>query len=182
MAQVQISDVVVPEAFTAYQVENSLRSTALYQSGAVVKNAAISGQLQAGSEQFNVPFWHDLPDTEADITSDDPTVLSTPQKISASKQVVRKSFLHQSWSEMSLASELAGSSALERIQSRVLAYWNRQAEMRIIATLRGVLASNVANNSSDMVNDISGGSGTAADFSAEAVIDTGVPGLNCASG
>ena len=31
MAQVQIADVVVPAEFTAYQVENSRMSTALYQ-------------------------------------------------------------------------------------------------------------------------------------------------------
>lgn len=172
MAQVQIADVVVPAEFTAYQVENSLVSTAFFQSGAVVKNGAISAQLQAGAESFTIPFWSDVEDDEADITSDDPTVLSTPKKISASKQVVRKSFLHQSWSEMSLASELAGSSALQRIQSRVNAYWDRQASSRIIASLRGIIASNVANNGSDMVVDISGQSGTAANFSAAAVIDT----------
>ena len=32
MAQVQIADVVVPAEFTAYQVENSMVSTALFQS------------------------------------------------------------------------------------------------------------------------------------------------------
>jgi 2,4-dienoyl-CoA reductase-like NADH-dependent reductase (Old Yellow Enzyme family) len=35
------------------------------------------------------------------------TVLSTPLKITAARQVVRKSLLHQSWSEMSLASQNA---------------------------------------------------------------------------
>ena len=139
MAVTQISDVIVPDQFTAYQVEISPASTALFQRGVVVKNAAISAQLQAGAEQFSVPFWSDLPDAEADITSDDSTVLSTPQKISASKQVVRKSFLHQSWSEMSLASELAGCSALARIQSRVQAYWDRQSEKCVIAAVRTTL-------------------------------------------
>ncbi len=172
MAVTQLTDVIIPDEFTAYQVENSLVSTALSQSGVVATNALIAAQLQAGSEQFNVPFWNDLPDVEADITSDDPTTLSTPQKVSASKQVVRKSFLHASWSEMSLASELSGDSALQRIQDRVSAYWDRQFEKRVIATLLGVLASNVANNASDMVVDISGGSGTAADFNGTSVIDT----------
>jgi hypothetical protein len=55
--------------------------------------------------------------------NDDPTILSTPQKITAAKQIVRKSFLHQSWSEMSMASELSGRDALVRIQNRVGAYW-----------------------------------------------------------
>jgi hypothetical protein len=74
---------------------------------------------------------------------------------------------------MSLASELSGSSALERIQSRVQAYWDRQWEKHLIASLRGVLLSNVANNNSDMVLDISGAAGGAADFCASAVIDAG---------
>ncbi len=135
MPTTQIADIIVPAQFTAYQVENSLVSTALFQSGVVAKNGLIADQLGAGATNFTVPFWADLGDTEADITSDDPTVLSTPQKIGAGKQTVRKSFLHASWSEMSLASELAGSSALQRIQSRVTACWDRQMEQRLIASL-----------------------------------------------
>jgi hypothetical protein len=160
MAQVQITDVVVPAEFTAYQVENSLVSTALYQSGVMLPNGEMAAQLQAGAQQFTVPFWSDIPDIEADITTDNSAVLSTPQKITAASQLVRKSFLHSSWSEMSLASELSGSEALARVQSRVLAYWNRQWEKRLIASLLGVLYSNVANNASDMVNDIHAAAGT----------------------
>jgi hypothetical protein len=113
MAVTQIADVIVPAEFTAYQVENSLVSTALFQSGVAVRNGEMASQLGAGAEQFTVPFWADAGEQEADITSDDPTVQSVPLKIGAAKQVVRKSFLHQSWSEMSLASELSGSDALD---------------------------------------------------------------------
>ena len=160
MAQTQISDVVVPAEFTAYIADNSMVSTALYQSGVAVPNGVMSAQLQAGAEQFTIPMWMDAGETEADITCDDPTILATPLKIAAEKQTVRKSYLHASWSEMSLASELSGSDALARVQSRVQAYWDRQWERRLIASMLGVLYSNVANNSSDMVNDISGASGT----------------------
>lgn len=66
MAQVQIADVVVPAEFTAYQVENSMVSTALYQSGVAVPNGEMEAQLQAGAETFTVQFWADLPDVEAD--------------------------------------------------------------------------------------------------------------------
>lgn len=172
MAVTQISDVVVPAEFSAYQIEKSMVSTALYQSGVLVKNGFIADALAVGSNNFTVPFWKDLGEAEALISSDDPTVLSTPQKITAGRQIIRKSFLNQSWSEMSLAAELAGSDPLVALQDRVSAYWDRQWERRLIASLLGVLASNVANNASDMVHDISGASGTAADFSAEAVIDT----------
>ena len=77
MAQTQIADVVVPAEFTAYQVENSLVSTALFQSGVLVENGLIAARLANGSNNFNIPFWSDLGETDPDITSDDPTVLST---------------------------------------------------------------------------------------------------------
>ena len=160
MAQTQITDVVVPAEFTAYQVENSMVSTALFQCGVVVANGEMQSQLNAGAQSFTVPFWNDLADVEADITTDVLATLSTPQKISAAAMVVRKSFLHASWSEMSLASELSGSDALVRVQSRVQDYWDRQFEKRLISSLLGVLYSNVANNGGDMVNDIHALSGT----------------------
>lgn len=174
MAVTQIADVIVPQEFTEYLIENSVVSTALYQSGVLAKNGVIADQLQAGADSFTVPFWKDdvAGNADPDITSDDPNTLSTPQKISAGRQIVRKSYLHQSWAEMSLASELSGDNPIEALQGRVLAYWDRTWERRLIASLLGVLASNVANNSADMVNDISGVSGTAANFSAAAVIDT----------
>jgi hypothetical protein len=172
MAVTQIADVIVPSEFTAYQIENSMVSTALYQSGVLVKNGVIQNQLSVGSNMFSVSFWKDLGETEANISSDDPTTLSTPQKFSAGRQIVRNSFINQSWSEMNLAAELAGSNPIEALQGRVLNYWQRQWEKRLIASLLGVLASNVANNSGDMVNDISGASGAAANFAGPAVIDT----------
>jgi len=171
MAVTQLIDVVIPSEFTAYQVEQSVVSTAMYQSGALVKNAAISEQLQAGAQSFTIPFWKDLGETEADVTSDDPATLSTPQKFSAGRQIVRKSYLHQSWSDMSLASELSGDNPIQALNGRVLAYWDRQWERRIIASLLGVLANNVANNASDMVIDISGLSGSSAKFNGSSVID-----------
>ncbi len=172
MAVTQLSDIVIPAEFSAYQVEHSMVSTSLYQSGVLVPNGAIADALAVGSNNFTIPAWRDLGEAEANTSNDDPTSLSTPQKFSALRQVVRKSFLNQSWSEMSLAAELAGSDPIVALRDRVSAYWDRQFERRMIASLLGVLASNVANSASDMVVDISGASGAAADFSAEAVIDT----------
>ncbi|MGQ0531029.1 MAG: major capsid protein [Panacagrimonas sp.] len=171
MATTRLADIIEPSVFTAYIVQNSLEKTALIQSGAVVPNAAITEQLQAGAESFNVPFWLDIGNEEANVVSDDPASFSTPNKITSGKQVIRRSFLHNSWSAMNFASELSGSDALKRIQDRVLAYWQRQSQRRLVSTLQGILADNVANDASDMVHDITAASGEAAKFSAAAVID-----------
>lgn len=170
MPTVRLSDVIVPEVHTAYQVKNSMQRTALVESGIMARNAMIESQLRAGADSFNVPFWNDLGDEEADIVSDDPNVEATARKITADKMRVRKAFLHGSWSTMNLASELAGDDAMARIQSRVNAWWNRQMQKRLVYTLEGLVADNVANNDGDMILDITGETGDAAKFSAKSVI------------
>ncbi len=172
MAIIRLTDIIEPQSFTDYILQETMAKTALFQSGAMVPNSVIAQQLRAGSHSFTVPMWNDLADDEANIANDDPAVTATPKKIGTGKQVVRKSFLHQSWSAMNLASEIAGDDALAKIQGRVMAYWERQMQKRLVASLEGILADNVANYSSDMVNDISGLSSGAEIFSADAVIDT----------
>jgi len=172
MATTQIADVIVPAQFTSYIVENSIEKSALVTSGIVARNAAIDAQLKAGADSFSVPFWKDLADDEANIANDDPAILAVPRKLSSGKQIVRKSFLHSSWAAMNLASELSGDNALTRIQDRAAAYWSRQAQRRLVASLQGIMADNVANDASDMVNNISAAVGALANFSAGAVIDT----------
>lgn len=171
MAVVQIQDVVVPSEFTDYIVQNTVEKTAFAQSGVLQRNAVIVEQLKAGADSFTVPHWLDLANDEANIADDDPTHTATPRAIGTGKQVVRKSFLHSSWSAMNLASELSGDDALKRIQSRVTAYWDRQVQRRLIASLNGIQADNVANDAGDMLRNITAETGDAAKFSAAAVID-----------
>lgn len=167
----RLSDIIEPAVFTTYVTQNAMERTALVESGIMVPNDVIRAQLTAGAHSFNVPFWRDLGNEEADTVNDNPADLSVPLKIQTGKQLIRKSFLHQSWSAMNLASELAGSDALARIQERVTAYWNRQLQRRLVSTLNGVIAGNVAGDDSDMVLDISAETGDAANFSPAAVID-----------
>lgn len=171
MTTTRLADIIEPAKFTEYLTQNSMELTALVQSGILTRNALIEAQLTAGADSFTVPFWNDLSDDEADIVSDDPAVNSTPSKLTSGKQIARKAFLHKSWSAMNLASEIAGADALQRIQSRAGAYWDRQLQRRLVATMNGVLADNVANNAGDMVLDITAEAGAASKFSAAAVID-----------
>lgn len=171
MATTQIADIIQPDAFTLYVVQNSVERSAFAKSGAAVPNAAINEQLTAGAENFKIPFWKDLGDDEANLANDDPADDATPYKLGSDKQMVRKNFLHNAWGSMNLASELSGDNALARIQDRAAAYWERQFSRRLISSMKGILADNIANDSGDMVKDISGLAGALADFSATAVID-----------
>lgn len=171
MAVTRLTDIIEPAVFTSYTLQETMKKTALVRAGVAVRNNVIAEQLKAGSHSFTVPFWRDLEDDEANIVNDDPDTHSTPKKIGSGKQMVRKSYLHQSWSAMNLASEIAGDDALAKIQSRVVAYWDRQLQKRLVASLRGIMADNIANFAGDMVLDISASTGATGVFGAEAVID-----------
>ncbi|WII94564.1 major capsid protein [Moraxella haemolytica] len=172
MATTQLSDIIAPEQFTGYILENTATKSNLVKSGLLLPNAQISTMLQSGSTSFNIPFWRDIANgDEADIISDNPEEHSTPKKITSYKQVTRKAYLHNSWSSMGLSAEIAGSNPLEAIQERVKDYWQQQLQKRLIASLKGVLASNKVNDAGDMVHDISTLSKNNG-FSSIAVIDT----------
>lgn len=164
MAVTQLANVIEPQFFAEYMAENSMTSTALFRSGVLVPNTLMQAQIQMGGDILNIPAWTDLVSpadpggSDPNLSNDNPAQLSTPNNITAVNQVVRKSYLNNSWGAASFASELAGSDAMRRIAERVLSYWNRTYEWRLVQSLIGILLSNVANNASDMVVDISAAS------------------------
>ncbi len=172
MALTRLSDAIVPEVFTDYMLKETMEKSAIFESGLVVPDSFMAGLLSGGGRTFNHPYWNDLDNTEADIATDNPADVAVPGKIAAVKKRFIRQVRTKGWSDADLVSVLAGDDPMKRIASRVGAYWKRQFQRYTIATLNGILADNVANDGSDMVNDISAGSGTAAMISAEAVIDT----------
>jgi hypothetical protein len=187
MAVVQLADIIQPEFYAQYASENSMTSTALFQSGVLMQHPLMQAQLGEGGKTLDIPFWGDLVSAadpggvDPNISSDDPASLSTPKKIAALDQVVRKHYLNDSWAAMNFAGDIAGSDPMQRIAERVVSYWDRTYEQRLIKSLIGILLSNVANNA-DMVVDISaatsdnpvtvdGSEYTSSSFSRNAVID-----------
>ncbi len=175
MASTRLSDVIVPEVFHRYIVEKTAEISALFQSSLVSSDAMLSANLAGGGRTFNVPFWQDLGNTNSNISDDDPSADATPLKVSASKDVSIRHNRNQSWSAMDLTSQLAGDDPMKLIGDRVAAYWARDLQRLAISSLTGVLADNVANDSSDMLHSVSADAASllaAHQISATAVLDT----------
>ncbi len=110
----QLADIIEPQYFSDYFTENSMTSTALFQSGVLIGNALMEAQITNGGHLLNIPSWADLvspadPGGSDPNLSDDQTHTSTPNKIAARNQIVRKSYLNNSWGAAAFAGELAGS-------------------------------------------------------------------------
>lgn len=154
MALTQLSNIIEPAVFSDYQTENTAEKTTFYQSGVVVRNAMLDAKANTGGKTIEIPFWKDLGNTEANGSTDNPATLSTALNIVAGDQIARIAYLNQSWSTADLAIEIAGSDAMARIKTRTDAYWQRQWQRRLISSVRGIVADNVANDAGDMVNDV----------------------------
>lgn len=145
MAATRISDVIVPEIFTPYSIQATQEKSRIIQSNAVTLDAELSNLLNGGGLTFNMPFWRDLDSNdEENVSNDDPTIHSAPEKINADAEVQVRLSRNNSWSSMQLASTLAGSDPMEAIGERVSTYWSRRLQKAFIATMKGVFADNDA--------------------------------------
>tara|TARA_R110000744_G_scaffold354112_1_gene460513 strand:- start:1861 stop:2868 length:1008 start_codon:yes stop_codon:yes gene_type:complete len=175
MSSTQISDVIVPEVYETYTAENIPELTDFFESGVVIRNPMLDANAMEGGNQVNLPFWHDLDPTVEPNVSDDTTNSATPNKLGTGKQMARSAYLNQWYSNTDLAGELAGSDPNQQVMNRFGSYWTRQWQRRLIASCDGILADNVANDSSDMAINVaaeSTGAQTAATkFNVDSFVD-----------
>jgi len=175
MANTQIADVIVPEVYDTYTAEDLPELTAFYTSGVVIQNAMLDANAIEGGNTVNLPFWHDLDPTVEPNVSDDTTTSATPNKLGTGKQIARSAYLNQWYSDTDLAGELAGSNPNQQVTHRFGTYWVRQWQRRLVASCDGILADNVANDSSDMVVDVAAesiaGQSAATKFNVDSFVD-----------
>lgn len=172
MAVVRLSDAVIPEVYGTYTAVDSPEKSAIIESGIVVRDPLFDGIARAGGKTGTIPFWLDLDQTiEENQSNDDPADFAIPNKLGSDTMTYRKCFINQSYSAMDLIAELAGSNPMQRIRNRFGKYWQRRDQRRLLATLNGIYADNVANDSGDMVVNIGGATNDAANWNAESSID-----------
>jgi hypothetical protein len=158
-------------------LEETRTKSALVGSGILQESGVINDWMDAqigsggGNWTLNRPTWNDLDVTGSERQASDdvsgvygPTAFPTPRGITTYNEVAVRVLRNDHWSADQLAgyvqgSTAAGSDAISMIGSRVGKYWARRLQDMVLATLTGVFADNVANDSSDMVHDISGAGG-----------------------
>lgn len=160
MALTQLTDIIVPAVFDAYMRVDTTAKAEVFTSGLVQMDAKMSELLSGGGRTFQTPFWNDLDNSDPIKPTDNPADVGVPLKVTATKMQFVRQMDTQGWSSADLVRELAGSDPLVRIRERVSAYWGRYLNRVAISTLNGVIAANVANNSGDMVYDVTAKTGT----------------------
>lgn len=183
----RVSDVIVPELFTPYAQNLTAEKSRLIQSGLISRSEVLDNFLAGGGLTIQIPSFKDL-DNDAERVSTDTSVPfadadaslpagvarpPNPNKIGTLKEIAVRMSRNNSWSSSNLAATLAGANPMDAIASRVADYWVRRMQVAFVATWRGVIADNAANDSGDYALDISGASfqDGVTNFSAEAFLD-----------
>ena len=174
----RLSDVIVPAIFTPYVQQMTQEKSRLLRSGAMVADPVLSGNLAGAGLTFNEPSFKDLDNDADNVSSDDPGVNSSPNKIGTATEIQVRLSRNNSWSSMDLTSDLIGNDPMNAIANRVSDYWARREQAAFIATMKGLFADNATvtdayHTQNDMTVDIKGASFTngVTNFSAEAFID-----------
>lgn len=134
----KISDVIVPELFTAYVIEKTAEKSAILNSGIAVANPKLNELVTAGGLTINMPFWQDL-NGDDEVLSDQTPL--TPGKIGADKDIAALLMRGKAWGANELAGALAGDDPMAAIADRVSDYWSRREQKTLVAVLQGAFAS-----------------------------------------
>ncbi len=160
-ATVQIADIYNPLTFARRAQQAQIQLNRFIGSGVAAADDRIQQQIAAGGHLGELTNFQPLGITEPNYSSDDPTSASTPANISSELQKFRAAARNQSWSTMDLARELALADPVGAITGRIGNFWANDDEQRILCSLQGILADNVANDASDMVINVATDSASA---------------------
>jgi hypothetical protein len=154
MATTQLADIFVADYYGTIAPVNSPEKTAVFESGIIVKSPELDAIAQNGQGTSEISYWQDLDaDEEPNISNDNPDDLGEVGKAEQGTMRARTLYLNKGYGVADLTSELANTEPMQHIRNRFGTYWTRRWQRYLLGAARGVIASNIANDSGDMVVD-----------------------------
>lgn len=157
-----LSDVVFRDELRDYITVNSVEQTAFFQSGILTSNSDMSTLLASPSNAFTIPWWVDLDASiEPNYSNDVYTDVAVPLSVHTSSMQARAAYLNEGWNCMNLVKNITKQDPLEYVAGRLLSYWQKQAQRRVIATVVGLYndnagATDASHTQNDMIIDAGG--------------------------
>lgn len=159
----KLTDVVVPELFSEYVLQETKEKSELINSGAIENNPQLDALVNGGGTTLTMPKWNDLTG-ESQVFTENSDIETA--KISTHKEIATLLLRAKGWSSHDLAAALAGDDPMRRIAERVASWWIRDEKRIVMSILKGVFSSA---DMADHVLDITGE--TDPKVSAKAILD-----------
>ncbi len=137
MPKTTVADVIVPEVFNPYVVQQTAELSALYQSGIVATSDELNSLAASGGRLINMPFWNDL-DGDDEVLSD--IAALDVERITSGQDIAVLLMRGKAWSVNDLAKALSGDDPMATIGQMVAGYWARRMQATLLSILTGVFA------------------------------------------
>ena len=131
------SDIIIPEVFTPYVIEQTTQRDAFLASGVVQPLAELNAT--EGGDFINVPFWKANLSGDFEVLTDSSSL--TPGKIQADKQVGVILHRGRAFESRDLAALAAGSDPMAAIGAKIADYIANQRQKDLLSCLAGVFGS-----------------------------------------
>jgi len=131
------SDIIIPEVFTPYVIEQTTQRDAFLASGVVQPMAELNAT--EGGDFVNVPFWKANLSGDFEVLTDSTSL--TPGKIQADKQVGVILHRGRAFEARDLAAIAAGSDPMAAIGAKIADYIANQRQKDLLSALAGVFGS-----------------------------------------
>jgi hypothetical protein len=128
------SDIIIPEVFTPYVIEQTTQRDAFLASGVVQPLAELNAT--EGGDFINVPFWKANLSGDFEVLTDSSSL--TPGKIQADKQVGVILHRGRAFESRDLAAIAAGSDPMAAIGAKIADYIANQRQKDLLSCLGGV--------------------------------------------
>lgn len=149
MATTTLGDIFAADRVAAYEVMQSYMDTdpvtvtPFFQAGILVNNPIVANAAASPTAEVTFPYFGRIdagvePNYSNDVYED----IAIPRKVDTDYLRARVAFLNEGWSSMDLVQEITGINPLQRVASRLDQYWQEEAELRLLATLKGLYADN----------------------------------------
>ena len=155
------SDIIIPEVFTPYVIEQTTQRDAFLASGVVQPMAELNAT--EGGDFVNVPFWKANLSGDFVVLSDSASL--TPGKITADKQIGVILHRGRAFESRDLAALAAGSDPMAAIGAKIADYIANQRQKDLLSCLGGIFGAVGTDNASASFVDLTidgGGSGETA--------------------
>ncbi len=158
MAETRLTDVIVPDIFTDYTLEPSIKNSRFWRSGIIQPNGGLRALLNGGGKIFQMPFFQNPTNTTGVSQIPDETTPSTVNNVLTGQQDARRQLREQLWGSNNLVTVLTGADPMGAVATAVNDYWANDYDLALISSVVGVIADNIANDSGDLLEDQSGSS------------------------
>jgi len=129
------SDIIIPEVFTPYVIEQTTQRDAFLASGVVQPMAELNA-AEGGGDFVNVPFYKANLSGDFEVLTDSSSL--TPGKITADKQVGVVLHRGRAFESRDLAALAAGSDPMAAIGAKIADYIANQRQKDLLSCLAGV--------------------------------------------